>query len=97
LGDALLPIVEKAAAVAATLELKSTGAVAVITSVLLAIEGDPASREALGSVIDVLRDARKSEADRLERANRLLFDLEESLPQTLRNNVAISATPELDV
>lgn len=96
--DELLPVARRAADAATSLGLRSGGAVALITTLFLALERDPSAQAGLRPLIDVLSERSSPEEVRLMRANELLFDLEESLPQPLRRSqVTVRATPELDV
>lgn len=93
--QALLPLAERACTAATALQLKSTGAVAIVMTLLLVIEGDPNAATALRPLLDALRDTSRSEAARVAAVRSLLFDLDQSLPPELRGDGPAAVTPEL--
>ncbi len=95
--EAMRQIVEASVAQAKGYKLDSRGAVYICAKLRIACRGeDPSARDGFQPLFDVLADRRLSEPDRLERANKMLLDLDEGLPPEQRNR-SFAVTPEPDL
>ncbi len=95
--DLMRRIVEASIARARDNGLESRGAVYIYGKLFIACQGDePAERDGYRPLLDLLADKGLSEAERLERANAMLLDPEESLPPEQRNR-SFAVTPEPDI
>lgn len=96
--DALMPVAIQSDAIANHSGMETVGAVAIIMTLLLVVQGDRQAAVNLQPLFNILKNDTQSEINRLEAVNLLLFDLDESMPPELRRQrFAIRPTPELDV
>ena len=94
--DGMRQIVEASIAQARGNKLESRGAVYIYAKLRIACRGEnPETRDGFRPLLDVLADRGMSEPDRLERANAILLNLDESLPPDKRTK-AFAVTPELE-